>query len=141
MRCTESKNEGHRLGLRWGAAHWGAGCATRAPPAGAGDSREGGSGCGRRRPESGAARPYPRSTSCCPRLRTRLPAAAALPAPSCRYAAAGWMPPAPPGGRTGGGDFCCPAAPCAQSARQPSHRKQSWTQSHRRLPILLLSRW
>lgn len=50
------------------------------------------------------------------------------------------MPPAPAAGRTGGG-FCCPAAPCAQSARQPSHRKQGCTQSHRRLPILRLPRW
>lgn len=117
-----------------------AGCSAlpAGPPGGAGRQREGGSRCGRRRPERGAARPYPRSTSCCPRLRTR--PAAALPAPFSRCATAGKVPPAPAAGRDGGG-FCCPAAPCAQSARHPSHTKQGCSQSHRRLPIVRLTRW
>lgn len=110
-----------------------AGCSAlpAGPPGGAGRQREGGS-------ERGAARPYPRSTSCCPRLRTR--PAAGLPAPFSRCATAGKVPPAPAAGRDGGG-FCCPAAPCAQSARHPSHTKQGCSQSHRRLPIVRLTRW
>lgn len=137
------RHEDHRRGSAAGAgllAVARAGCAAlpAGPPAGAGRQREWGSGCGRPRPEHGAARPYPRSTSCCPRLRTR--PAAALPAPSSRCATAGKVPPAPPAGRDGGG-FCCPAAPCTQSARHPSHMKQGCTQSHCRLPILRLTRW
>lgn len=74
---------------------------------------------------------YPRSTSCCPRLRTRLAATA----PSSRYSGTAKSPSEPAAaGRTccdggwgrgslGGWGWGWPAVPCAQSATQPSHTK------------------
>lgn len=74
---------------------------------------------------------YPRSISCCPRLRTRLAATA----PSSRYSGPAKPPSEPaPAGRTccgggwgrsvfGGGGWGWPSVPCAQSATQPSHTK------------------
>ena len=74
---------------------------------------------------------YPRSTSCCPRLRTRLAAAT----PSSRYSDTANAPSEPAAaGRTccgggwgrgalGGGGWGWPAVHCAQSATQPSHTK------------------
>lgn len=93
-------------------------------------------GANRRRGKGFQPGPYPRSASCCPRRRTR---PAALPVPSSRCAAG------PDGARGCCGCGCClPAAPCAHSARQPSHsdkrQQQRCAQSRRRRPMLRLSR-